>query len=143
MPSLGESSYCESCGTVYRTSDGHNCSTSAFTSPEVAREAALIFTALGTTGAEILAGKHPDDPAYAMFAELAEGVDELLAGGMTPDRARRLIPKYSPAGVPLPRDGDGWQTHRSCSSCAPCAGNCGCGCHSPVSRAPVNQAAAA
>lgn len=25
---------------------------------------------------------------------------------------------------------DGWVSHRSCSSCAPCSGNCGCGCHS-------------
>jgi hypothetical protein len=59
-----------------------------FTSPEVARRAALIFTALGQTGPFIRTSKHPDD---RLFAELADGVDAVLAEGLTPEECAELI----------------------------------------------------
>jgi hypothetical protein len=68
--------------------DPHYRPRPGFVSPEVARRAALIFTAMGCTGAEIRAGKHPDD---RLFAELADGVDAVLAEGLTPADCLALL----------------------------------------------------
>jgi hypothetical protein len=101
MPSLGESSYCNVCWAVYATAAGHNCPgpracadpysapNAGFATPENARRAALIFTAMGCTGDYLRAGKHPDD---RLMHELAGEVDKIRAEGLTPDECRELIP---------------------------------------------------
>jgi hypothetical protein len=104
MPSLDQAAVCGTCADgLYEVCPvchkrypgplGHACSgpPSGFTSPEVARQAALIFAALGQTGAEILAGKHAGDPLFVLFAELADGVDAVLAGGLTPADCLALL----------------------------------------------------
>lgn len=54
-------------------------------------------------------------------------------------KARDARGTAAPLPVPAPRDG--WQTHRQCSKCAPCPGNCGCDCHAPVNSVPAEAAA--
>lgn len=72
-------------------------------------------------------------------AEIALLAGALRASGLGPDFCRWQVSDTETweqaaalLDVPSPRAGDGWQTHRSCSSCAPCSGNCGCSCHSPA-----------
>jgi hypothetical protein len=52
-----------------------------FSTPENARRAALIFTAMGCTGDELRYGKHPGD---RLMHELAGEVDKIAAEGLTP-----------------------------------------------------------
>lgn len=68
--------------------DPYSAPNAGFSTPENARRAALIFTAMGCTGAEIRAGKHPGD---LTMTQLAAGVDEALREGLTPDDALLLL----------------------------------------------------
>jgi len=93
-----------------------------FSSPEVARRAALIFVGLGQTGAFIRQGKDPGD---RLFAELADGVDRVLAEGLTPDDCREQLGIRS----------EPWATPSYCSGCYRShPGACGCPCHLPAAR---------
>jgi hypothetical protein len=95
-----------------------------------------------TEGLALLSGITAGQERIQVLA-VADAVDALAAEGLTPEQCyflANLDKEFGPYPGAAPVTA-GWQTHRQCSKCAPCPGNCGCDCHAPVNSAPEAVAA--
>lgn len=97
-----------------------------------------------TEGLALLSGITAEQERTQVLA-VADAIEALAAEGLTPEQCyflASLDKEFGPyPGMAPVTAKDGWQTHRQCSKCAPCPGNCGCDCHSPVSSVPAEAAA--